>query len=442
VKQDQDSHRFLQMLHHLGWTLGTVEDPQPFVYGRSRLPRGRWQAAPLPDGTFLLLVFLDDVLPDLNQAFKAYEDLAPLHAEIRPAVREQNLLSRHVLLLDDQANAQLLDFEQEDVLIDARGEEDITDRLLPLLNLNKLAAGSLTSFPRKSLRQRARELADWTRLWSTRIGAAADTTPAMISQFFFWLHLSRLAEKLELAPSRKVSFSNSSAMGKPPQSVRYLIQFLRPLNETWNLLQGHSIEVQKKIAEHANARAQLEPCLDSYSRLSASKFSSHVFAEAFADEELRMTGWRNSLVHSEIPSEEDPSRWLIDHVDVDLDDEGFSGLLARFDSVTEDLRRLAREQAVLRERGERPGLQMDFFGEEPPALREEDAPRIALQSAVRVRTSSRQRAEVARLVLLAHTAEWQKRLRRTDPIFPQPQIEASERIPPRRPRVSANPELN
>lgn len=427
------------MLHHLGWSLSALENPQPLAFGRSRVPRAQWQMAPLPDGQFLMLIALEENLPALDDAFKAYEDLTTLHAELRLALRNQQLSVRHVLLTDPHLGAQLIDFEAEDILIDARGEGEMIERLLPVLSLNKLAAGSLTMFPRKTLGRRARELADWTKVWSTRIGAAAKTTPATVSQFFYWLLLARLAERLSLLPPRKTPFCDYAVAPSQPKPVRYLDRLYRPLHDTWNFLQASSLPVTKRVAELAAADDQLAPCLESFSRLSVSKFSANVFAEAFADDELRSVGWRHSLIEREETSE-DPNRWLVERVDVDLDAVGFAGLLSRFDTIAEDLRRLAREQEVLRTRGERTGLQLDFFGEEPPALKEEDAARIALERTLRVCTAQRSRAAVARFVLLAHAAEWEARLRQGEPIFPELKIMTTE--PPRRPRLDATPELN
>ena len=434
------------MLHHLGWSLSSLDDPQPLAYGNSRVPRASWQMAPLPDGSFLLLVFLDELLPDLASAFKAYEDLAPLHAELRWALQEGKLLTRHVLLVDPETNVQLVDFSREDILINARGENEVVERLLPLLHLNRLAGGSLTSFPRKTLRQRARELGDWTKLWSSRIGSVSGSSPEDVAPLFHWLLLTRLAEVFELGRPGKLPLADYGLRSKPPQPVRYLIGIFRPLAESWNYLQGASLARLKEIADRAHQKEQLESCLKSFSRVSRSKFSSEVFAEAFSDEELRMRSWRHSLVEAEIPPEEEPSRWLYDPITVDLDVEGFSGLLRRFDAICEDLRQLSREQAVLRERGARPGLQMDVFGSEPPAVTEEEAPRLALQLALRVRTSTRRRAETARLVLLAHAAEWHARLRRSEPIFPSPVISTEQPQEPAsaqaRPAGDSNPGLN
>lgn len=417
-RSDPTSHPFVLMLYHLGWSLSSLEDPQPLAFGGSTVPRAHWQMAPLPDGHFLLLLFLDVTIPDLDVAFKHYEDFLPLHAELRRALKDNGLATRHVILADPEGTVQLVDFAQEDILIDARNEEELTNRLLPLMNLNKLAGGSLTAFPRKTLRQRARELNDWTRIWSSRLGSVSGAGQKEMRQFCFWLHLARLVEQLNLIPNRKLTFSDYGLKGKPPHPVRYLTQIFTPLRETWNLLQGAPMSTIKQIADRAHEAGELAECLQSFSRISAAKFSSQVFAEAFADEELRMTSWRNSLVWSDIQPEEDPTRWLVDPHILNLDEAGFSGLTAWFDAITEDLRRLARQQAVSQERGERPGLQMDVFGTEPPIIAEEDVARITLQSGLRIETEKPERADVARFVALAHCAEWHARLRRPEPIFP------------------------
>jgi hypothetical protein len=430
--QPVPANQFLQMLHHLGWSLASISEPQPLPGG------GHWQTAPLPDGRVLLIATLAEPLTPMEEAFKAYEDVTPQHRRLAAALAEAEVHARHALLLDADLGAQLIDLAQEEVLIEAHGREQITERLLPLLDLNALARGSLTAFPRKTLRQRSRELADWIKVWSARIGSAASAQREAMGIFFHWLLLARLAEQLGFGPRRKVRFGEYGIDAKPLNAVRYLTQYFKPLNEHWNLLQGQSFDRQRDLAQRAHDHGDLTACLQSFSRIGAGKFSAAVFAEAFADEELRLIGWRNSIVEGEQPSEEDPARWLFNPLTVDLDEIGFPMMLRRFDAITEDLRRLAREQAVQRENGQRPGVQLDVFSIEPPPITEEDTPRIVLQMVLRVRTARRERADAARLVLLAHAAEWHARLREAEPIFPVPNVTTTEPAPASpRPRPAA-----
>lgn len=431
-------NRFLQVLHHLGWSLGSLAEPQALSLPRE-FGSATWQAAPLPEGRLLVLVFLERELPGLDASFKAYEDFAPLHGAVAAAFAALGTPLRHGILMDGDSNAQLVDFAAEDVLVDARGEAELTDRILPLLTLGAVARGSLEHFPRKPLGQRARELDDWTRLWSNRLGASSESSTSAMRGFFFWLHLARLAEKLSIGPARRVSFSDYPQATRRPEPVRWVHKFLEPLKEQWNLLQGHPMPVQRQILERAHSAAVLDPCLESYGRVSRGKFSAEVFAEAFADEELRLAGWRQSLIDRPPTASEEPGRWLTEPLTVNLDETGFPGLLRQYDAIVEDLRTLAREQAVARERGVRTGLQMDFFGVEPPSVVEDDAPRLALQRSLRVRTARADRGEVARLVLLARAAEWHDRLRRPEALYPAPHImtmRADGKVLPVRPELN------
>ncbi len=435
-------HRLHQMLHHLGWSLGALENAQPLAWGHgTTAARGSWQAALLPDGQVLLLIRTENPLPQLGESFKRYEDLAPMHAELRSALQRERIAGRHVLLFDPVMGAQLIDFAQEDVLLDARGEDEVTDRLLPILNLNALAKGSLVSFPRKTPHHRARELADWTKIWSARIGAASASSPEIARQFLFWMHLTRLVEHLGLLSAKGSGFAEYPLTPKVVNPVRFLTRIFTPLHRDWNLLQGAPLEVHRQIAHRAHEAEQLAPCLESYSRISRSKFSAAIFAEAFADEELRLASWRGSIMESPAAALDDPALRLIEPTTINLDQTGFAVLFSHFDAIAEDLRRLARDQAVAAERGARPGLQMDAFASVPPAILEEEAPRLALQVGLRVKTSRRDRGEVARLALLAHAAEWHARIGRAAPIFPAPRIDTPAAPPPPR-RPPADPSLN
>lgn len=422
---------FLQMLHHLGWSLSALGDPMALRGGIE------CRTAPLPNGRVLLLLSLSEPLPRLDEAFKHYEDLLTIHRVIQRVIGETDLQARHALLLDERGSAHLIDLAQEEVLVEAAGEEDIVERLLPVLTPQALAKGSLNGLPRKLLRQRARELHEWTKVWSSRIGAAAHTSRDMTTQFFFWLHLSRLAESLGFGPRRKTGYAQYAVEKKPPQPTRFLNQLFRPLNEQWNLLQGASLDHIMQVAERAQQGGQLAPCLDSFSRISSGKFNAPVFAEAFADEELRLVSWRSSITEADEPPADDPASWITNGVSVDLDTTGFTVLLRKFDRIVEDLRRLSREQAVQRERGVRTGLQLDLLGPELPTLREEDTPGTVLELVLKVTTARRDRAELARVVLLAHAAEWHARLRNPEPLFPTPNVTSTESpsgsAPPPRP---------
>jgi hypothetical protein len=428
----------LHLLHHVGWSLSSLSEPQ-------RLKGLSWQLAPLPDGQALLLVFCDEPLPPLDSAFRAYEDLAPVHRLIIRQIAEEGLPTRHLLLVDGDGSAHLLDAGREEVLVAAEGETELAERILPLLVPGALARGSLAMHPRKPERQRARELDDWTRLWMSRIGPASGAAREHTTLLFQWLHLARLAELLGIGPTALEPLTRWGEPGRGGSASRRLLQSFRPLSEHWHLLQGAPLKTIDQLLRRAQESGQLVPCLQSHARLSRAKFSALIFAEAFADEPLRLTGWRHSLVEPvQADAERDPARWLASTLRLQLDEIGFPGVLMEFDRISEDLRLLAREHAVQRQRGERPGIQLDLLGSEPPPLTEEEAPRVTLQSVVQLVTGSRQRAETARLVLLAHAAEWFARVHRPETIFPTPSIEVvappiAPQPPPLKPR---QPELN
>ncbi|MCC6547747.1 hypothetical protein IT570_11325 [Candidatus Sumerlaeota bacterium] len=420
------------LLHHLGWNVAAFTEME--ALGNV----GKWQTAPLPDGNAMLIVLVKDELRGTEEAFKAYEDLTQQQRQIAARIHEAELRLRHVLLIDDRMHTQLIDFAQEEVLLEARGAEATRDRLAPLLNLNALARGSLATHSMKSPGQRARELADWTRVWSPRIGAAAQMSRETMRTLHHWLFLARLAEQLGYGPKRRKRFSEYALDAKPAQAGRYLSQVFKPLAEQWNLLQGVSTAKIRDIIQGAFDSGQLAPCLESFSRLSASKFSASVFAEAFADDELRLLGWRNSLLEAPCETRGNAMEWLSQPLVIDLDATGFPLLLKKFDAVTDDLRRFAREQAVQAARGERAGLQLDAFAAPLSSFTEEETPRLVLQVVLQVVTAKRERAELARLVLLAHAAEWHARLREPEPIFPVPQITVAEA--PTERRIRPNPQ--
>jgi hypothetical protein len=414
--QDTGAHRFLQLLHHVGWAVSALEKP--------RAAKGyQWLLAPLPDGTACAIVFMDDPLPSLDEPFRRYEDLLPVHRLLLRELAEESAGLRHLLVVDPLRTVQLLDAAQEDILVETRDESSFSERLLPLLNLGALARGSLSSYLRKAPRQRAKELEDWTRLWSNRLGGNVAATREQTAAFFYSLHLTRLAEQLAVGPVLPDPLSRFGEPGKAPSALRRLLALMKPLAERWNLLQLVPWKALDQFVRRANEGDLLLTCLQSYARLSRAKFSADLFGEAFADEELRHIGWRQHLVEGvPVLKAEDPQRWLVDPAVVSLEKLGIPGVLAQLDHITEDLRGLARSQAIRALRGERPGLQLDLLAEEPEPFAEEDSPRTALQRSLRVTTGTRARQELLRFVLLAHAVEWTARLHRLDVIFPEPQV--------------------
>lgn len=436
------SKRLLQLLHHLGWADTSISPPERL----SGIPGVEWQAAPLPDGQHLLLLHCGEPLPGLATVYKHYEDFPTFHRRLQAAIQDQGLRSHLGMLCDPRQTVQFIDFRREEILIEAHGEREITDNILPILALDSVARGHLHSFPRKSVAQRALELADWTRLWTSRIGAASGGTPDSVERFLHWLHLCRHAELHGIGPRQPRTLANYCLKSTPPHPVRYLLTRFSRLHGDLNLLQGASMEAQRLIARASHQQGQLAPCLDSFSRVAAGKFTAEVFAEAFSDEELRRTGWRHSLVERPDESGDGPERWLAGPYEADLDRMGFPSLIRQFDLITDDLRNLARQHAVAFERGEQVGLQLDLLGGDPPTFHEDEAPRLTLQKALNIRTRDRRRGETARLVLLARVAEWHQRLHRPDLVFPIPRISAGNgkgRPPaPRAVYPPPNPSLN
>lgn len=433
-------NRLLQYLHHLGWTLTSISDPAPLP----GLPGNTWQTVPLPDGQHLLLVHSGAALPRQETAYARYEDLTAHQRELHRAVVREGIGARVALLSDPVKTIQLLDLEREEILLEVHGEEEITASLLPLLSLDQVARGSLHHFPRKSLRRRAMELADWSRIWMAQVGPPAGVSRDGALQFLFWVFLSRHAELLGIGPQPAVPFHFYGVGTKPSHPVRFLTGRFTHLREKWNLLQGASMDAQKMVARAAHQQGLLADCLASLARISRGKISAEVFAEAFADEDLRQVGWRHSLVENPESAGEGPERWLAGPMTVDIDEVGLAGLLGQFDHITEDIRELARGQSVSLERGERPGVQLDLLGSDVAPFEEEDAPRVVLQQVLRVSTKDRGRAEAARLVLLARAAEWHARLMRPHLVFPIPRVETlAEPAPPKPHRwPTVNPSLN
>ncbi|MDK2972321.1 MAG: hypothetical protein PWP23_2076 [Candidatus Sumerlaeota bacterium] len=432
MPEDRLQH-FLSLLSHLGWGLNPSSRPQP-LGGRRRddLASARWLALSLPDSQSLIVLAIAGRLPALGEAYKRYEDFEPGHRAVLRALRDQNI-SGHYLLLIGENEAQLLDLELEDVLIDAVSRAEINERLLPLLDLQALARGSLSAFPRKQLRQRARELADWTQLWSTRIGGRMDLSTGMMARLFEWLHLARVAERNGSGPRYEQCFEDFAATARGTSARRFLEDRFRPLHGQWFLLQESSLKLMLDVVQQAGKDGILDDCLASYAMLSSGKFTAEVFAEAFADDELRHRSWRSSVtgeLPEELRTEEDEERdWLQEPVTLDLDRAGTVVLLRTIDVLTEKVRGAALDQLTALERGERPGQQLDLLALEPEDIAPQEAARHVLKNLLTVRTADPLRAALARLLMLTRACEWHRRFEAREVRFPRLRLDVETPAP-------------
>lgn len=441
VSAESVLNQFLSVLGHLGWGLGRLARPQA-LSARRRDPaeQGCWVALALPEGHTLLVLAIEESLPDLSASFKNYQDLAPAHRRTFRLLAAEGMHARFLLLLG-KAGAHMIDIEEEDVLLALASREEMDDRLYPLLDMQALVRGSLSAFPRKSVRQRARELAEWTNVWSARIGSALELTQPAAARFFEWLHLARVAELNRLGSFSGAAFEEFALPGAPSPK-RLLDERFHALHSQWFLLQDNCLKAHLDIVSRAARSDLLAGCLASYALLSRSKFSAHVLAEAFADEELRLRSWRSSLVY-DLPGEEagediaGAERWLTESYDVDLDEAGYVIMLRAFDRLVELVRGVALERESARERGERPGLQLDFLSAAPADITPYEAVRHVLRHALRVRTAQAQRLALARLALLASACEWTSKLHTSDAPFPRPQVELAAQSPEA--AMAANP---
>lgn len=439
-KAESVLRQFLSVLSHMGWGLSRQARPQ-LVERATQVPPGAlWVALSLTENQHVVAVSLPGALPDPSEAFRRYEDLVPVHRGLIEAFGRRGLRADSLIVLGERG-AHLLDVEQEDLLLVAEDREEIDGRLLPLLDVQAVARGSLVSYPRKSLRQRARELADWTQLWTTQFGGRLNLPRPLAERFFQWLHLARVAELHGVGSATGDRLDDVTAARTATAARRQIEERFRVLHEQWYLLQEKPARPILEITSSAARTGDLEECLQSFALLSRSKFTAEVFAEAFADNDLRVLSWRHSLT-GETPSGESPEphpypdELFRREVDVALDDLGTIVLLRTFDSLVERVYHEALDRASALERGDRPGTQLDFFSDAPQECRPEEAARYVLRRLLRPHTHSASRAALTRMVLLTRCCEWDGRLHAAH--LPFPRVEPRLTQPPVETRASAD----
>lgn len=421
VTPEDRLRHLLSLLSHLGWGLSPTTRPQELgSRRRDGLAGAAWMALALPDSQSMLVLAVPGAMPSLHDAFKRYEDLAREHRTILRALRDERLVADYLLLLGDRS-AHLIDIGSEDVLLTSASDEEFGVRVLPVLDLQALVRGSLSAFPRKSLHQRARELADWTQLWATRIGGRLDLTPGVMARFFEWLHLARVAEQNQIGPRADETFGSMALENRAPAARRFLEDRFRPLHGQWFLLQDSPLKLLLDVVAQAGKDGILDECLASYALLGAGKFDAEVLAEAFADEELRHRSWRASVT-DELPDtwhgdDEQAIDWLQVRWTVDLDRSGTVVLLRAFDSLVERAREAALAQRSALDRGERPGMQLDLLAGAPDEIAPQEAAWHVLKRVLTVRTTEPARVAVARQVLLARACDWHRRFQAPDERF-------------------------
>jgi hypothetical protein len=180
--------------------------------------------------------------------------------------------------------------------------------------------------------------------------------------------------------------------------------------------------MQALVAAASRAK-MLVPCIQSLKRLSRTKFCAEIFAEAFADDTLREKSWAASMTAVAAAATMPGNPTALAPCEVDLDEAGLVGLLREFDRASESIDRLRSDLATQQELGETAGLQLDVFCEDSALPSEEATPRYILEQGLTVRTSTRARADLARMVLLAHAARWNARLGNLRTFYPDPRVQ-------------------
>lgn len=405
---DERLRHVLSSLGHLGWTLRAGLRPEPLD------PRGpsanAWSAASqvplaMPGGEVLLLVARDGEMAPIGQAFRRFEDLTTDHRALLALLAARSMRARYVLAMAG-ARTHLLDASEEDVLVATESPEEFTERLLPLLDVASVARGSLDAFPRKTLHQRARELGEWAQLWTMKLGARLEPTPSLVARVVEALLVARLASLAgygELNPTP--GLAAVSATARRAEWVRLMV-------ERWHLAQEVSARLLESFLDEAARSGLLHEMLESLALLGARKFTAEVFAEALADEPLRLLSWRASVVGEPlIPTGADVDSSLLSQCfEIDLDRAGTAVLLRGFDELAGFARERALDWQAATERGERPGVQLDLLAAEAPRLDVRGVVGHVLRTMLRVRSGQATRGSLARLLVVARALEWQARL--------------------------------
>lgn len=407
-------HMYLDVLSHLGWGLGRAQRPKPLKIKDE--PPACWTPMRLPDGSTLVILALGGGLPDTSESFQRYEDIAPRHLELFRQLEAVGIVARHVLLLPS-CGGQLVDCERREVLVTARSQDELTTRITPLLNLDHVGHGQSMGFPCKSIHEHGRELSDWSRVWSARIGSRLGVGPAVVTPLVWWtllLHAARF-----VAPGWA-----SPQLGGGGDHLKALQQAFRVFQERHNLLQKPGWKQVAGLAAEVDRANLLEPFRASLDLLSRSKFSSEAFAEGFLDEELRQVSWRSAVLGAKATRgghHLEETTDAADRVQVDLDEVGAFVLLATIDELCAKTHQRALEHQAALERGERPGIQLDLLSEAPDEPHPREAVQTVLARGLKVVTSRPHRADYARLVIATKAMELLRQYDGTDrplPVIP------------------------
>lgn len=405
---DERLRHVLSALGHLGWALRAGLRPEPLD------PRGpsanAWSVAvqvplAMPGGEVLLLVAREGEMAPIGQAFRRFEDLTSDHRELLALLGARAMRARYVLAMAG-ARAHLLDATEEDVLVATESPEEFTERLLPLLDVGAVTRGSLDAFPRKTLHQRARELGEWAQLWTMKLGARLEPTPSLVARVVEALLVARLASGVgyaELNPGPSLAVVSATTRRA---------DWVRAVTERWHLAQDVSPRLLEAFLDEAARSGLLHEMLESLALLGTRKFTADVFAEALADEPLRLLSWRASVVGDPlIPAgSEADSSLLSQTFEIDLDRAGTAVLLRGLDELASFARERALDWQAATERGERPGVQLDLLAAEAPRLDVRGVVGHVVRGMIRVRSSQPARAALARLLVVARALEWQARL--------------------------------
>lgn len=390
---DDALHDFASLLAHMGWPVERA--------AKGSCSGAPWRALTMPDCGVLVVAAAPDAPPDPAEAFKRYEDQSPWHRDWSAKLAGHGLSFRYLVLLHGRS-AHLVDAADGQVLVAAQGESERDEALAPLLDPRRLAGAPRPMFPGKTHARMAAELRAWVEIWSARLGGRLALGPDPARGFFEALMLERRAR--ELGPALFRGPGGEDRAAAPPRNAAQLEARFRELQEAWNLLQQPGWRALGGIAKEAERTGLLRPLLESLALLARSKFSAAQFADAFADEELRILSYRGALEDAAARAV-DGDEWLYREDEVDLDAAGCVVLLRRVEQLAARTAEWARETASAAERGLRPGCQLDLLAEAPDPPDRGEAAHFVLRRLLRARTADARRAGLARLLLLCAAME-------------------------------------
>lgn len=381
MRQPDSLQTYMHLLQRVGWDPSALK-PQRHLSIRPSLESeavpARLVSLMRGEESIATLFVIDGVrLPSGMTLSQRFLDMT---IEARLGLRAAALLApAPYVLIASPYECFLYEAETEELLLSSTTPEDSAARIFSLFNASEQISDALDRIPRRNSEQWGKDLGDWLRVWSVKIGRAgrvpADVMKPLLAHFLLaWKNTlstvnNQAPDPMNATIDATVDPAEGSALTPSPQ--RFYQQHVRPINQIFQfgIFQAYA-EREEALWKDESIAPLLAGFLAEARLLSRTKYASGNLVHAFATAKTEHKSWLKLLSHDPKAGRRLHRKELnvVDAVTVDLAEDGYGWALAMLQDLVLYLIKetIPAKEAVKHQ--DMPGLQLDIFAPPPSGV--------------------------------------------------------------------------